>query len=1267
MAPKRQGSSNRQLGFDALWGAAQAKPEAGEAPATSRVEERRPATPPPPPDEAGRTTVAFSPPIARRSPEPALLELAQALRLERNLALAAGAGTGKTYSLVSMCLHVLGGARRDHAPVECARLGLLTFTDKAAGEMRERLRERLGALAEGRGEEPDLRQSFEVLGAPFPPQRFWREARDGLGSATIGTFHSLCSQLLRRAPPGFSVNPAFELLDDREAKALVVEIVERVVLGRLEAGSPELGHLVGEFGFGGGGSAGLVDALVPVYSRIREEGLSPRFVTVADGALLKRQYDSARRELEVKASAALAQSTQHRDRLEDFARLLERLTFENTPELVPRLRAVLGSVRQEHVASLKPFVKKLERGDEGREMNLPLLHGACVMAPHEAVVREVLGEIEVSHRELLARRGVLDFTGLLVQARDLLRDSLVARRAAHARFGALLVDEFQDTNRLQLELVLLLAERREGAPRPVSTAFEAQHQEILELPLEPAFTAVVGDRKQSIYEFRGADVSVFATMSRRLEGEGGGTAYLKASRRSSPALTRALNSVMTKVLGKGGARWDFDVGYSPAEDDLTAVRTSEPPGKPLIRLQLEETEGPSRSAEAQRLADAEAVARFLASRLSDPSALVISREGGAPRRMTGGDVAMLFQRFTQLELYRQALVRHGVRHRVVRGRGFWGAQEVVDVACLFSLLSNPDDAVAFAAVIRSPFVGLSDTALVELGLEAGRWKKGLHPSDVLVEGRRPDTASELERERLERFVRTFAVLAPEPDRLGLTTMLEVALERTGFKVAVAASPFGEQALANLDKLLELAARAEAGGTSRAAFAAQLLELADTEPGEAQGEVIDALDPLAVTVCTVHQAKGLEWPVVVLPDLSGSSPSDSSPVRFDRLAGLGVKPPATDEGELQSLSIERIAELRQARATAERLRLLYVAMTRARDRVVLGLFPPKPRAGTWAADLGTALEWADVRAEVEDVQVDRLVAVPPDDVEPRSAADALDDARQVVARVREAPRAETRLALLPVTQLMDFALCPKRYHWAHQVGLSEGPRSVDGPVELEVEGDVRERGTAAHRLLELAPLDLEGDRFRRALQEIRRAEGLGSRAGEDVLDWVTRLFSSDFGRRLRGLGEARVHRELPFVLGIRDGGSFRLLLRGQIDLLIDDEVLTVVDYKASRLPPCGLAAYRFQLRCYALAATRFAGRDVAVRAGVAFLRETDPRPHFLEEPLELEGLKVELLGQARALVKAQASGLWPTRPPARCGELGCGFVDRCYGPGASGGS
>ncbi|MGV3625718.1 MAG: UvrD-helicase domain-containing protein, partial [Archangium sp.] len=149
-------------------------------------------------------------------PEPlpdGALPIELAVRLERNVAVLAGAGAGKTYNLVTMCLHLLSGARSLGA-IEAKQLGLLTFTEKAADEMRSRLRQRLDVLADGGGDEPALKASFTALGLPMPDAKRWRALREELGSATIGTFHSLCVQLLRRAPPGSAVSPNFELLDE---------------------------------------------------------------------------------------------------------------------------------------------------------------------------------------------------------------------------------------------------------------------------------------------------------------------------------------------------------------------------------------------------------------------------------------------------------------------------------------------------------------------------------------------------------------------------------------------------------------------------------------------------------------------------------------------------------------------------------------------------------------------------------------------------------------------------------------------------------------------------------------------------------------------------------------------------------------------------------------------------------------------------------------------------------------------------------------------
>ncbi len=1266
MATRRKGgkgSDDRQLGFDGLWTqpAPEAPPPSPPLATVIPLFPRRPAEPPPLVLEDLR-------PPRPSPPERGEVPLPRGLRLERNLALLAGAGAGKTYSLVTMCLHLLGGARAGHEPVAAAELGLLTFTEKAAGEMRSRLRERLDALADGNAREPELRESFEALDRPLPDRRFWRTVRDELGAATIGTFHSLCTQLLRRAPQGVGVSPDFELLDERESRRLIRQTIERVLLRRVQAADPHVRHLVGEFGFSGGFLGnGLVDALLPVYTRIREEGLSPQYVQVGDATSLRRQFDAALQRLRSTTVAAVGPTNKHRDRRERFTTILRDTTFESIPEQLPKLRLELGNLRAEPFSTLRAFVKKFERGDEASHENLALLHGACVMAPHEDAVREVLTEVAEQHRRALDELRVLDFTGLLISARDLLRDVPQARNDAQTRFKALLVDEFQDTNRLQLEIVLLLSEKRVGAPRPISTAFEAQHLEIVQLPLEPAFTAVVGDRKQAIYEFRGADVSVFELMATCIERNGGGRAYLRHSRRSSPRLVATLNRVMALVLGAEKYRnppRDFEVVFEPEHDDLIAVRHREVDAAPIVRLLQR---APTSSAEAQREADADAVARWVADLLQRRTFQVVPRQDELPLRpVRGSDVAMLFQRFTQLDVYRAALVRHGVRHRVVRGRGFFGAQEVVDVACVLSLLAQPEDVLAFAAVLRSPLVGLSDSALVELASPTAQGGAGLRPLEVLEGGRRPTRVSPVEATRLERFVATWRALHAEYDRLGLRALVRVVLDGTGYRVAAAASPFGEQSLANLDKLLELATARERAGLGVAAFARELLELADTEPTEAQGDVVDELDSDAVTLCTVHQAKGLEWPVVVLPDLTAAGRDGSTTVRFDRVAGLGIKPPATDEGELQSLSVERIAEIRAARTTAERLRLLYVAMTRARDRVVLGLLPDDARVGCWANDLLSVFQWSDVRAQTEEIDAEGLPAGAP----PRDAfleeAEAIAAARHAIARVRHARPATAQTGVLPVTHLQDFVSCPRRFHFVHQVGLSEraGPLSEtftwrEEPDEAGA-GDVRERGTAAHRLIELTPLDGLGASLPSTLELIRRAEGLGAVAGPDVLEWVTRFWRSRYGVALGELGPTRVYRELPFVLKL-GRADFQLLLRGQIDLLVErpDGTLEVVDYKTALQPAAGLEPFRFQLGCYALAARHFAGRSLPVRAGISFLRELDVEPRWLDELPDDATLEHELVEQARALTQAQVSRSWAGRERPRCEALHCGFVYRCH--------
>jgi ATP-dependent helicase/nuclease subunit A len=881
------------------------------------------------------------------------------LALEQNLALMAGAGAGKTHALITLCLHLLGGARSGHAPLTPSQLCLLTFTDKAAGELRSRLRERLDPLATGTarpGSEPELESSFASLGQPFPPRELWRKVRDDLGAATVGTFHSLCVQLLRRAPAGSGIDPHFELLEERDAEALLVDTAERLVLDALEAGDRQLEELTRELGFRGDGRS-LVDCLVTVFGKVREEGVAPLDVPLSDPREAQAEFDLAVRELRAQANQARAsysdtQRAQYAPLVEALDALLDGLTLHSFLERFPRMLRVLEEapnlVRTQKGAAdhLKALAWGIPGKREKKIIGLGERYAGWAIVPYERAFLALLGRLQQNHRAELQRRGVLDFSELVISARDLLRDHLPLRAELQARYRALLVDEFQDTNRLQLELVSLLAEAREGAPRPVTDPLphgdgDARTSQLLELPLQPAFLCAVGDRKQSIYEFRGADVAVFEVLAGRIEREGGVRAHLQSNWRSSPPLLEFFNRFFATLLRAPERPRDYDVAYAEG-DDLFAKRPAEAPGPAVDRLLYAPTEDDD--AETCRAADADVVARHLASLLE--SKLPVKPRGDAPwRPLQGGDVAILFRRFTHLETYRQALVRCGVPHRVVRGRGFYGAQEVLDLASLLALLADPDDALSLAAVLRSPLVAISDSALLQLALpEEPDGKGGLRLRRAFA---RRSGIEGPEGARLDRFAALFPRLRAERDRLGLRTLLEVTLAETGYREALAGAPFGEQALANLDKLLALAERRDrAGRGDCAAFAREVLELADRDPTEAQADVVDAGDPRAVQLLTIHQSKGLEWPVVFVPDLASRRRAVTEQVLFDRQLGLALKPFLREQEISSSPQYRRVAEERGRREEAEYRRVLYVAFTRARERLVLSGAVPRPPASGW---------------------------------------------------------------------------------------------------------------------------------------------------------------------------------------------------------------------------------------------------------------------------------------------------------------------------------
>ena len=1140
----------------------------------------------------------------------------------------AGAGTGKTHGLITECLRLLGGADRDE-PLPPGRLCLLTFTEKAAAEMRGRLAARVAALAAGEASEPELDASFASAGRPFPPPSEWRRLQGRLSDATIATFHGFCAGLLRRAPAGSGVPSDFVLLDEEESLGLLEELAERLVLERLEAADPSVEALCAELDLRGMRRSGLVELLVDQARRVRDHGHFPSGLALTGGDDVARALaDSsarARAAVDDALARARAEGAECEPVLAALADLLVGWGADTALDRAPRLADLRDALpgrggKNGLGAAVRAARDALSGGDS------PLGAAALMLArPHEETWRGLLVELARRQRAAFDEAGALDFAELLFRARDLLATDPGLRAREQSRIGALLLDEFQDTNVVQLELTFLLAEAREGAPRPLGPEGPRT------LPLEPGFLCAVGDRKQSIYDFRGADVEVFEELARAVESGGGERRFLRVSRRAQPALVTALNGMLGPILGRTPtAPWE--VPFRPGEDDLEAWRPPDGPVECVERLVAVADED---RADHRRRSEADLLARRLALLLSpDSEARVPAGPGARPIR--GGDVAILLRSFMEVTHYTDALARHHVPHRVLRGRGIFASPEVRDIAALLGLLTDPRNPLHLAACLRGPAVGLSDATLVRLALARGRLD-----ARVLA-GALPPEALPGEAERWGRFVSVARRLRAGLDRRSLVDLLEDAWDSLGTRAVLAASPHGEEQLGNVEVVRQLAARWDARGRpDPAAFARRLLELADRDARVDVEEVEDARSGPAVQLLTVHAAKGLEWPVVCIADLGASRPPVTGRLLVDPRHGLAFRPAAPWSTEPHPTPRSAaLAEVLTSRELAESRRVLYVAMTRARDRLVLSGIQGRGGPRTWASWIDAVLDTPDVRPHVRRLDDAACPALPPRALPVRPSVDP-EEVRLALRRLE--PVAVATTASVPFDALEALEGCRRRFqlrflegHREPGLGAAPGPRSPrhrDGrlqalrnlvaavPVEAWRTGIQDEALAAAAGRLGLTLAEAEALHLARPLRRLARA-----------LRGFTAGFSWEAGVPFRlPLGTASVHGVFDLHLAGSPGEAAVCLVPG--------------------MHPGSPASLTVLLE--ALRARAADGRQV--RAALFGLDQEDDRLRWASDepvsPAEVE----ERLQAAVALGPSLAEGL----DRDGCEALGCGFVRRCH--------
>ncbi|MCC7537146.1 MAG: UvrD-helicase domain-containing protein [Deltaproteobacteria bacterium] len=839
--------------------------------------------------------------------------IAELLRFETNLVLRAGAGSGKTQALTSLAVRLLRGDD-DRPPIAPERLVALTFTEKAAAEMRARI---------ARGLDDD------------------DEAAERIERAQVTTIHAFAAALLRAHAFEAGVAPDFTVLEDAASRRLARRAAARAISTAIRASSAAR-DLVDDarrtWATGRHVPPGLGDLVVAALLSLPELAVTPNDLLRRSPYATERaesEWVTAARRLGLRPSDAeegtvepaldrlvaehvRAIETDERSKPAMRAAAIERCrelghAWRSRTRLDARRR--LAGLATEIGAALRPHLRQAPWlvALRDRALLLALLPIAAQRA--HAFVDLVTGAATLYQAEKDSRHA-LDFGDLLVRSHALLRDRTDVRRDVGAKHDVLLVDEAQDTSPVQRDLLRLLHEDPE---RPGA--------------LRPSGLLLVGDRKQSIYGFRGADVGVLDELTRDVVTSGGRELPLRECFRSVPELVSLTNAIARAALvaADPAAPEPFEVVFEPALDALVAVR--EPVAGPCAELLRAPT--PPADAAAARTAEA----RLVAHRVRE---LV---ESGEARF---GDVALLLPRMTYLGRYVDALDAFDVPYVVEGGRGLLETEECRDVLALATVLSGDLDAIALAAVLRSPFVTLSDVALASLVIERGQLPRfsALAASTDAWPG-----LTAAEHLRLARFVDAATRAARDLDRIGMGRALRDVVDATAYDAVLAAQPDGPGRVANLDLLVESAARHE--GDPRAWARLQRDRIAAGETEREADLATEGMD--VVHVMTVHQSKGREHPVVVVADCARAHAEPPRFVTWDPVLGFAVRVPLPTGGTWLGAAADAVVERVRKRESSERARLLYVAATRARDRLVFAGESPRPRPDTWLALLGDRID------------------------------------------------------------------------------------------------------------------------------------------------------------------------------------------------------------------------------------------------------------------------------------------------------------------------
>ncbi|MCU0495977.1 MAG: UvrD-helicase domain-containing protein [Anaerolineae bacterium] len=1074
-------------------------------------------------------------------------EQQQAILTRRNAIVVAGAGSGKTRVLVERYLTLL----EENRDWSLNALVAITFTRKAAGEMRDRVRAALEKKHQS-ATDPDTRNR-------------WSDLLGAMDSARITTIHGLCADLLRANAAEAQIDPDFGVLDDIESKILLSQAIDDTFRTIATTDHPALrvfdlfdprevrevltAELMG---------ADLPDLPQDLYTHWRNQWL----IFARDLFQLWLKHPTLYQAIEWLTDTAFPAG----DKLAEVCEKAKRVLFALIDQPDPlKQHELLRNLGEKGVIKLNSGAKKTW-GEDGLEQAKAILKGiresadellkslgepigaldqlaAEIVPAWHALIRAT----QATYRAYKQRANRLDFNDLERLTAELLRDHRhVQRRYQGAEFQHLLVDEFQDTNSAQWEIVQALS----GLTRSGSLF-------------------VVGDPKQSIYAFRGADVSVFHDVHDEIVRAGGEQIDLRRSFRTHAPLVNTLNRLFEAILqpDEHSPVLKYQVALGP---NMDAHRLDAPNPDPALEVIVLDNTADKLGADVIRQWEARTIAERIHALVNDQR-IIYDKERDQLRPIEYGDVAILFQSMKKTPIYEEAFRQMGLPFFTVAGSGYYDRQEVWDLLNLLTALHQPTDDLAVACALRSPLFQVSDDGLYALRLtKLPLWQALAHPDATLpADQQQRVAAAHLTLTELQRLA----------GRVTISELLREALTRTGYLATLTGLPNGALRRGNVEKLLGLAH--SSGKITLGAFTAYLRDLTTREirEGDAALEVEGV-----VRLMTVHASKGLEFPLVILVDTSWQSKSKPSLITYRD--GLCCKLQDEEGNWKQPFIFQRALKLQQWREEAERRRLLYVAATRAQDLLIICGSTGRSEK----SELNGWLNW--IMEVVHETDPDVLIRKPT--YSPPTAIDRREETRsaweilppkatpippRLIRAIEPAPLLQTRhLAPSQITQIGVYvseadeqARREARRRFRQSI-FYDAPETIAAARYQQTNRvSARQVGEIVHEALRWWTLPFERiapDQRRKLLLSYAWEQGITEQ--HDLDDAIHRaegllngFMSSTLYRWIQDAVEAKttLYRELPFVYEYDSH-----IIRGVIDILFrhPDGHWILADYKTGRV-------------------------------------------------------------------------------------------------------